>query len=85
VICVDLRTCNYTILTVCDFYKGDGECLLTIRPESSGTIRVSLSLQRVDIKFYAALSGVSYDYTKLIFIHLSRIYATSDKIIFCRM
>jgi len=52
-----------------------------VRPVSSGTIRVNVSLQRVDIIFHAALAGESYENTKLILIHLSHKYAISDKLI----
>ena len=34
----------------------------------------------IDITFHAALSDGSYEYTKLVLIHLSHIYAISDKI-----
>lgn len=39
------------------FYDRAGECLRAVRPESSGKIRVIVSLQKVDITFHAALSG----------------------------
>jgi len=45
-----------------------------VRPASSGTVRVSVSLQRVDIKFHDAMSDKSYEHTKLILMHLSHIY-----------